>query len=40
MNEHYLDTEFQRADELIAKDLIEESKSVLNNILEEDPNYG
>lgn len=40
MNEHYLDTEFQRADELIAKDLIEESKAVLNSILEEDPNYG
>lgn len=39
MNE-YLDSEFQRADDLISKDLIEEAKSVLTGILEEDPNYG
>lgn len=39
MNE-YLDSEFERADQLISQDLIEESKAVLNSILEEDPNYG
>lgn len=40
MEEHYLDSEFQRADDLIAQDLIEEGKAVLNSILEEDPKYG
>lgn len=40
MNEHYLASEFNRADELIAQDLIEEGKAVLNSILEEDPKYG
>lgn len=39
MNE-YLDGEFDRADELISQDLIEEAKAVLNTILEEDPKYG
>ena len=36
----YLESEFQRADELIAQDLIEEGKAVLNSIIEEDPSYG
>lgn len=40
MEEHYLDSEFQRADDLIAQDLIEESKGILNSILEDDPKYG
>ena len=40
MNEHYLDSEFDRADELIGQDLIEEGKAVLNSILEDDPKYG
>lgn len=40
MEDHYLDSEFDRADELIAQDLIEEGKAVLNSILEEDPKYG
>ena len=40
MQEHYLDSEFQRADDLIAQELIEEGKAVLNSILEDDPKYG
>lgn len=36
----YLDSEFDRADDLISQDLIEEAKAVLNTILGEDPNYG
>lgn len=39
MNE-FLESEFLRADQLIAQDLIEEAKSVLINILAEDPNFG
>lgn len=39
MNE-YLDSEFDRADDLISQDLNEEAKAVLNNILLEDPKYG
>ena len=39
MNE-FLESEFQRADELIKEDLIEEAKAVLNSILEEDPSFG
>ncbi len=40
MDDNYLDSEFDRADELIAQDLIEEGKAVLNSILEENPKYG
>ena len=40
MSDSYLDSEFDRADDLIAQDLIEEGKAVLNSILEEDPKYG
>lgn len=40
MVNEYLDSEFDRADDLISQDLIEESKAVLNSILEEDPKYG
>ncbi len=40
MEEHYLDSEFERADDLISQDLIEEGKALLNSILEEDPKYG
>ena len=36
----YLESEFQRADDLIAQDLVEEGKAVLNSISEEDPNFG
>lgn len=39
MNE-YLDSEFDRADNLISQDLIEEAKAILNSILEEDPKFG
>lgn len=39
MNE-YLDSEFERADDLIAQDLIEEGKAVLTGILSENPKYG
>lgn len=39
MNE-YLESEFERADDLISQDLIEEAKAVLNSILEEDPKFG
>lgn len=39
MNE-YLDSEFDRADDLISQDLIEEGKAVLTSILSENPKYG
>lgn len=40
MNNEYYDSEFDRADDLISQELIEEAKAVLNGILEENPNYG
>lgn len=36
----FFDSEFDRADDLISQDLIEEGKAVLNSILEENPKYG
>lgn len=40
MDESYLDIEFNRADDLIAQELIEEGKEVLQSILVENPKYG
>ncbi len=40
IDDSYLDSEFDRADDLISQDLIEEGKTLLNEILEENPKYG